>query len=332
MNQINNTIPVAPQASEQASSQFLIGLITYKFISMVVGVLGNVGVIIYNIFMNKEKSPTTRLIVNLSFTDLLVCLTLQPIWIVELIQILTGAESNEEFFCKFIWSSGGVSVCLSISTLSAISFDKYVFIRWPLKYPMLMTRQRAHLMIGTTWVWAIAFLPLSMMYIDPSEVRGVCRTSNQFVLLSFIAYVYIPLTLIIFFNYKIFNIARKQRRKITRRYNQGLQAESFRTQTNVHNPSWQLIKKELKPVKTFAIVTGVLLCSFVPYSLCVFLDTFVCKCISVTLHITFSELIASNSIINPFIYGIRHNKYRKAYGQLLSYNILQLCRGFSNET
>lgn len=324
---INVTVSSGPQ-TEQASSQFLIGLIIYKCISIAVGVLGNVGVIIYNIFMNKEKSPTKRLIVNLSFTDLLVCLTVQPIWIVELVQILTGVKSNEEFFCKFIWSSGGVSICLSILTLLAISFDKYVFITWPLKYPILMTRQRAHIMIGTMWIWAIAFLPLSMMYIGPGEVRGVCRTSNEFVLLSFIVYVYIPLTLIVFFNYKIFKIARRQRRRITKRHNQVLQIDSS---TRVQVLSWRRIKKEIKPLKTFAIVTGVLLCCFVPYSLGVILEKLVCKCIPITLHIIFSELITSNSIINPFIYGTRHKKYRNAYGQLFSYNILQLCRNFSNE-
>ena len=68
--QSNLTVPTEP---EQASSQFLIGLMIFKCISIVVGVLGNFGVIIYNVFMNKEKSPTTWLIVNLSVTDLLVC-------------------------------------------------------------------------------------------------------------------------------------------------------------------------------------------------------------------------------------------------------------------
>ena len=67
--QRNITVPVQ---DEQASTEFLIGLIIFKCISIVFGVLGNTGVIICNVFMIKEKSPTTWLIVNLSTTDLLV--------------------------------------------------------------------------------------------------------------------------------------------------------------------------------------------------------------------------------------------------------------------
>ncbi len=319
--------------SEQASYQFLIGLIIFKCISIVFGVLGNIGVIIFNVFMNKEKSPTTWLTVNLSFTDLLVCLTIYPIWIVELVQIVSGIQSDEKFFCKFIYSSGGVSVFLSILTLLAISFDKYLFITWPLKYPILMTWQRVRILVCTMWVWVLAILPFSVIYIDIGEVRGVCRASNKFVLFAFIVYIYIPLSLIIFFNYKIFKIARRQRRRAAARSmtsfdtfdNLGMQADSLaneqaaqaRTPTNDQNALWNRITKELKQLKTFLIVIGVLLVCFIPYSLAVSLHNLVCNCIPVTLHIIFSELIAVNSIINPFIYGIRHKKYRNGYGRLV---------------
>lgn len=126
--------------SKQVSIQFMIGVMVFKCFSIVLGVSGNTAVIMYNVFLKKEKSPTTWLIVNLSVTDLLVCLTIYPIWIVELVQILTDIESNEEFFGKFIYSSGSVSVFLSILTLLAISFDRYLFITWPLKYSMIMIR------------------------------------------------------------------------------------------------------------------------------------------------------------------------------------------------
>ncbi len=155
------------------------------------------------------------------------------------------------------------------------------------------------------------------------------HASNEFVLFTFIAYIYIPLSLIIFFNYKIFKIARRQRRRIAARsmtqYNLGMQAGNLtneqtmqtRSSTNDQNELWQRITKELKQLKTFLIVIGVLLVCFIPYSLAVSLHNLVCNCIPVTLHIIFSELIAVNSIINPFIYGIRHKKYRNGYGRLV---------------
>ena len=91
---------------------------------------------------------------------------------------------------------------------------------------------------------------------------------------------------------------------------------------------WHRITKELKPLKTFVIVIGVLLCCFIPYSIAVSLEKFVRVSVPVTLYIIFSQLIAINSIINPFIYGIRHKKYMNAYARLLriSCSFLQLAK------
>jgi hypothetical protein len=46
-------------------------------------VLGNIAVIIYNIFLNQEKSPSSRLVTHLALADLLVCLTVYPTKIVQ---------------------------------------------------------------------------------------------------------------------------------------------------------------------------------------------------------------------------------------------------------
>ena len=54
--------------------------VVFKFIAMIIGVLGNVTVIIHNIFFNKEKTATSYLVGNLALADLLVCLTLYPVY------------------------------------------------------------------------------------------------------------------------------------------------------------------------------------------------------------------------------------------------------------
>ena len=53
----------------------LLFLVVFKFIGMIIGVLGNVTVIIHTIFPNKEKAATSYLVGNLALADLLVCLT-----------------------------------------------------------------------------------------------------------------------------------------------------------------------------------------------------------------------------------------------------------------
>ena len=127
-----------------------------------------------------------------------------------------------------------------------------------------------------------------------SSWRLPCLKRVRFIYIYRI-HIYIPLTLIIFFNYKIFKIAWRQRRRIVARsmtqYNLGMQAgncdptneQTMQTgnSTNDQNALWQRITKELKQLKTFLIVIRVLLVCFIPYSLAVSLHNLVYNCIPV---------------------------------------------------
>jgi hypothetical protein len=75
----------------------------------------------------------------------------------------------------------------------------------------------------------------------------------------------------------------------------------------------------LKAVKTFSIVVAVLTC-------CILIPTIVglalyessCNsCLSFWYVVLNYEFYGINSIVNVFIYGMRHIKYRKASGQII---------------
>ena len=59
--------------------------IVLKFIAMIIGVLGNITVLIYTILLRNKKTVTSYLVGNLALADLLVCLTFYPVWIIEFI-------------------------------------------------------------------------------------------------------------------------------------------------------------------------------------------------------------------------------------------------------
>ena len=61
--------------------------LVFKFIAMIIGILGNVTVIVYTIFSNKEKTATSYLVGNLAFADLLMCLTFYPTWSLSLFKL-----------------------------------------------------------------------------------------------------------------------------------------------------------------------------------------------------------------------------------------------------
>ena len=80
--------------------EILISSVVFKFIALIIGVLGNITVIIYTTFTGKRKTATSYLIGNLALADLLVCLTSYPIWMIELIQTILNIDSDQELFCK----------------------------------------------------------------------------------------------------------------------------------------------------------------------------------------------------------------------------------------
>ena len=85
-------------------SELLLSSIVFKFIAMIIGVLGNITVIIYTTLLIKEKTATCYLVGNLALADLLVCLTFYPVWIIEFIQTILNIDSDQDLFCKLIKS------------------------------------------------------------------------------------------------------------------------------------------------------------------------------------------------------------------------------------
>ena len=138
--------------SHAISNDVLLCSLVFKFIAMIVGVLGNLTVIIHTIFLNKEKTTTSYLTGNLALTDLLVCLTFYPIWIIEFIEILLNIDSDQDLFCKFSRSTMWAFMFASIVTLLAITVDRYLYIVKPLKYPQIVRHRRVFLAVSGIWL------------------------------------------------------------------------------------------------------------------------------------------------------------------------------------
>ena len=135
------------------SNNVLLFSVVFKFIAMIVGVLGNVTIILYTIFSSKEKTATSYLVGNLAFADLLVCLTLYPAGIIEFIQIILNIDSDQDLYFKFGRSAMLAFMFASIATLLAITVDRdlYIVIK-PLRYPQIVTHRRVFLAVSGIWI------------------------------------------------------------------------------------------------------------------------------------------------------------------------------------
>ena len=218
--------------------------------------------------------------------------------------------NDQKLFC-FVDQISPISVLISILTLLAITVDKFIFINWPLRYHVIVTWRRTYFALLMILVFGTVFIPFIIL----STTTAPCDL-NVFLRVSiFLVYICIPFFIIFVLNYKICKIAREQRLKIAVNSVQSLNS----SQINSVFSSWR-ITRELKNIKTFAIIIGVLFCCILPFTVILFVEEHWChvSCIPVEVRYLFGDLVGVNSIINPFIYGIRQKEYRNAFRRFWS--------------
>ena len=288
--------------------EILIPSVVFKFIAMITGVLGNFTVAIYATFTSKKRTATSYLVGNLALADLLVCLTFYPVWIIELVQTMLNIDSDQDFFCKSSQSSMKALLFASMASLLAITVDRYLYIVKPLKYPLIVTKRRVFIAMSCIWLTACGVFISFLVHIEKSSerFRSVCHLDKT---LIFIFIFFLPLILIIVLNVWILIVAEKQRKLIL-------------GETTTNTGDVNRFFHALKAVKTFSIVVAVLtfcvltptVVGFVFKGSHLFPCTYSCKLWFVVFHYEFYGI---NSIVNAFIYGMRHVKHRKAYGHIL---------------
>ena len=291
------------------SREILISSVAFKFIAMMIGVLGNVTVIIYTIFTSKEKTATSYLVGNLALADLLVCLTFYPIWMTEFIQTILNIDSDQDLFCKLSYSSMKALLFASVASLLVITVDRYFYIAKPLKYPLIVTKRRAFVAMAGIWLIACCVFTLFLARTRKVDerLRSLCHLNMTLIYFKQTAIVYFPLTVITILNVWILIVAEKQRKRIL--------AE---TTTNTRDV-YQFLHA-LKAAKTFSIVFAVLIfCILTPTVVGLVLKEKSCSasCLQLWFVVFHFEFYGINSIVNAFIYGMRHIKYRKASGHIL---------------
>ena len=312
-------------------SEILLPSIVFKFIAMIIGVWGNIMVIIYTIFLSKEKTATSYLVGNLALADLLVCLTFYPIWIIEFILTILNIDSDQDLFCKLSRSAIWSVLFASVTTLLAITVDRYLYIVKPLKYPLIVSKRRVFLTISGIWLTAcclLIVLPVSYRY--DFRIRSQCYNTNNviynYVIQSLVAF--LPLTLIIILNLRILIVAKKQRKRILAET--ALPVTSSNGQPANKMSAIHRFFHALKEVKTFSIVVAVLVfCVLTPNVIGIVLH-YSCSplCAQMWYVVYHYEFYGINSIVNAFIYGMRHIKYRKGYQHII-YKILR-CNKLTN--
>ena len=291
-------------------------------IPLFLGVVGNSAVIIYNIFLNRDKTPSSWLVTHLAFADLLVCLAISLAK--SLIFHNEQGMKKDIDDCLAFHFVFFASTFLSIMILLTITIDKYLYIAKPLRYPMIVTKRRIFILVSCIWVAALVQPAIIYIinYIREGNWEEECHIRVRVITYLQIVYTLVPIGITAILNYKMFKIVKEQRERIALEvvlqqspHEQSEQVQSERNQTRLRR-----LAIELKVVKTFAIIVGFLIFCFVPYitiGVAKLVDDFDKTDWRYIMHKISKQLVAINSIVNAYIYALRHKRYRKAYKQLL---------------
>uniref|UniRef100_A0A8C7XJF0 Adrenoceptor alpha 1Ba n=1 Tax=Oryzias sinensis TaxID=183150 RepID=A0A8C7XJF0_9TELE len=121
-------------------------------------------------------------------------------------------------FCD-IWAAVDVLCCTaSIMSLCVISIDRYIGVRYPLQYPMIVTKRRALLAMLGVWIlsFVISIGPLLGWKEPPSQDDTVCLITAEpfYALFSSLGSFYIPLGVILAMYCRVYVVAKRTTRNL----------------------------------------------------------------------------------------------------------------------
>ncbi|XP_073505286.1 alpha-1D adrenergic receptor [Phyllobates terribilis] len=317
-----------------------VGIVLAVFILF--AIVGNIMVILSVACNRQLQTVTNYFIINLAIADLLLSTTVLPFSAT--LEVL-GFWAFGRIFCD-IWAAVDVLCCTaSIMSLCIISIDRYVGVKYSLKYPTIMTEKKAVVILIILWVssMVISIGPLLGWKEPPPEDDSQCTITEEpgYALFSSLCSFYLPLLVILIMYFKVYIVARRTTKSleagVKRERNKSMEVvlrihcrssvmgesnSSSRSKGHTFRSSLsvRLIKfsREKKAAKTLAIVVGVFILCWLPFFIVLPLGSFFpsLRPSDGVFKVIF-WLGYFNSCVNPIIYPCSSKEFKRAFIRLL---------------
>ncbi|KAJ8041566.1 Melanopsin [Holothuria leucospilota] len=290
----------------------------------IIAMFGN-GMIILAVSLSSCLQTSANVfVINLAITDFLLALAA----VVYSLSFWTQTNfTGLEIICAIAVAFAQTCVGCSIFTLASISVNRYLLVCKPRKiYELIFRRRVIALWIVTIWVLSSAatVLPLPFMIgeLGFDEENHQCDAISSQELAAIydhilaVAYFPIPLVVVIFCYTNIYLYVRRHNKQLRKQLDEQLPENSSSTaptseRRSEHEDSpakRRMSVKQIQITKNLFLIFCVFIVCLTPHALCSFIG-----CAS---HYT-RTLVALNSLINPFVYGISHPYFRKVFVNLL---------------
>ncbi|KAH3855842.1 somatostatin receptor type 4-like [Dreissena polymorpha] len=273
----------------------------------VVGMIGNVMILVAILRNTKLRTVTNILVCNLSMADILFALGIPCIATTR----ITRHWVLGEIVCKLITYVQFVSGISSILTMVMISVDRFISVCLLNKYKM--TRRDLTLSLVATWVISAAFpIPVAISQTvktvnSDDQAYKYCGVEwsinfRSDIYLTFMVtfFFFIPLIVIIILYSRIWLIVKCSNSRAM----------------HGNGRSEQANKKQIRLVKMFASIVALFVVMWLPFFILSFLGVFYNQITST--HFTVTLILAlANTCQNPLIYGYFNRRLRSEFKTML---------------
>ena len=316
---------IPPSAKHLAISLLLIAICIVTF-------CGNLAVCV-TVYVNRALYSTTNfLIVSLALADLLVSLFSMPFRIHFML--------HNEYWCLnlkacalWIWIDL-VAASSSIGSLAAVSIERFVAVKCPLRYPVLMTRRTGLTMIIVVWSYSAIWASLGHYNWTSNGTetftayRGCGKNDRLYYTIVASLAFFLPLGIVIGAYSYLTKVAFQQRRWTL--------ANTVRP---LEDPNHKAIRRsrilqELKAAKMMACVVGVFCISWVPFFILLLLSLWHgLERTPAVVEIFVTILPNLNSSLNPFLYMAFTRELRENVVKMIkAFPVFKLCRHVSRNS
>ena len=205
-----------------------------------------------------------------------------------------------------------------------MSSERFIAIKFALRYQVIVTKRRVRIVSIAMWLWALVIviaLPWTLygttghkdyrefhIEMQPDSDKAQELPIRWHLVLTAASMFLVPLLIMICSYTYIFIVSYKQRQRVRK------QGRDF--------PGMPTIKHEMKGARTLAIVVALCLLSIIPIlvvtSLRVFWSTLLAGHHQKLLqHIVYKVAMFLNASCNPLIYGWRNEEFRNAFRKML---------------
>ena len=285
------------------------------------GVLGNALVCVSVVRFPHLRNVGNYYIVALAVADLLICATVLPFGIYQ--EVNNGVWDLPGWLCDG-WI--GIDVLMSTASiwlLCVISLDRYFAITHPHSYAPKRTTISAAIAISIAWVASLLVSLPVLLFVGGSNAgeskECYINVTPKFSIIGSMTGFFLPCTVVLVVYWRIFLAARKlSRPRVNPHDGVSAQGSSSNSAAEQNDNSKISFKKERKAAVVLAIVIGIFISCWIPFFTVYLLLGLCPQCeISVTTFKVVTWLGYCNSVLNPMIYTIFKEEFRKAFKKIL---------------